>query len=345
MSARLPRVAINGFGRIGRALARIIAQDADCPFEWVAVNDLTDNEDLAYLLRYDSTHGRLDLPVTVTDNAFQVGDLRVVALAERDPAELPWEDLGVDIVIECTGLFRKRAQAALHLQAGAAKVVISAPGNGGDPPDATVVYGINHDTIEDHHTVISAASCTTTCLAPMVKAIDERFGLESGNMTTVHAWTADQAMVDRPHKSDPRRGRVAASNIVPTSTGAAKAIGLVIPSLEGKLHGSAIRVPVQDVSLIDLVVKTQKPATVEELNETFRAASEALPKGVLRVEDDPVVSSDLIGESTGSVIDAALTAVPGDKLIRVVSWYDNEWGYASRLYQLVSALARRQVEA
>ena len=345
MSARLPRVAINGFGRIGRALARIITQDPNCPFEWVAVNDLTDNENLAYLLRYDSTHGRLDTPVTVEEDAVQVGDLRVLSYAERDPAKLPWTELGVDLVIECTGHFRKRAQAALHLKAGASKVVISAPGNGGDPPDATVVYGINHEVLSADDAVISAASCTTTCLAPVMKVLDDRFGIESGNMTTIHAWTADQAMVDGPHSSDPRRGRTAPSNIVPTSTGAAKAIGLVLPALAGKLHGSAMRVPVQDVSLIDLVVRTKTSATVAEINDAFRAAAASLPAGVLRVEDDPIVSSDLIGESTGSVVDAALTAVAGDRLIRVVSWYDNEWGYASRLYELVCALARSQAEA
>lgn len=342
MGTRLPRVAINGFGRIGRALARIITQDPDCPFEWVAVNDLTDNDDLAYLLRYDSTHGRLNTPVTVEGDAFQVGDLRVLSYTERDPAKLPWDSLGVDMVIECTGRFRKRAQAALHLQAGASKVVISAPGNPGDPPDSTVVFGINSDTLKADDQVISAASCTTTCLSPVVKVLDEKFGIESGNMTTVHAWTADQAMVDSPHKSDPRRGRTAPSNIVPTTTGAAKAIGVVLPKLKGKLHGSAIRVPVQDVSLIDLVVRTKTPATVDEINDAFRAAAESMPAGVLRVEDDPVVSSDLIGESTGSVVDSALTAVPGDRLVRVVSWYDNEWGYASRLYELVCSLARAE---
>ncbi len=345
MSARMPRVAINGFGRIGRALARMIATDDACPFEWVAVNDLTDNEQLAYLLRYDSTHGRLDVPVVASDDAFQVGDVRVVALSERDPSALPWNDLGVDFVVECTGRFRKRAQAALHLSAGASKVIISAPGNDGDPPDATVVYGINHDDLQADQQVISAASCTTTCLAPVVQTLDANFGIEAGNMTTVHAWTADQAMVDGPHSKDPRRGRAAAVNIVPTSTGAAKAIGLVLPELAGKLHGSAIRVPVKDVSLIDLVVRTRKPATVDEINGALREAAATLPAGVLRVEDDPVVSSDLIGESTGSVIDSASTAVPGDRLVRVVSWYDNEWGYASRLYQLVSALARQHGEA
>ena len=339
MTTTLPRVAINGFGRIGRAIARIAASDAQCPFELVALNDLGQLEQLRYLLKFDSTHRQITVPVSVDGDALQVGALRLQAFAERDPAALPWGDLNVDIVVESTGRFRKRSQAALHLTAGAKEVIISAPGDGADKPDATVVYGINEDSIPDDAKVISAASCTTTCLAPVAKALHEAFGIVAGNMTTVHAWTADQGLVDGPKPKDPRRGRSAAVNIVPTSTGAAKAIGLVVPDVAGLLHGSAFRVPVQDVSLIDLVVKVQKSCTADEVNAALSNAANSYLPGVLRVEHEAVVSTDLIGESHGSVIDAACTAIPGADLVRVVSWYDNEWSYASRLYALLCARA------
>lgn len=339
MTDRLPRVAINGFGRIGRCLARLIASDPDPKFEWVAVNDLIPREQLAYLLKHDSTHGRFAGAVElVNDNQLQVGDVRVTCFAERDPTKLPWAELGVDLVIECTGFFRKRSQAALHLEAGAKRVVISAPGDGKDKPDMTAICDINSDQITAEHQIISAASCTTTCLAPLVRAIDELWGVEAAQMTTIHAYTKDQEILDSPHK-DARRGRAAAVNIVPTSTGAAKAIGLVVPSLAGKVDGYAVRVPVLNCSLIDLTVSTRKAITVEAFDEGIRAAAAALPPGVMRVEDIPIVSSDIIGEPTGCVVDVALTKVQGDRLLKAVAWYDNEWGYASRLHALVGRIA------
>ena len=339
MTQRLPRVAINGFGRIGRCLARMIATDPDPKYEWVAVNDLIPREQLAYLLEFDTTHGHFDLPVEVLDdNQLQVGDVRVTCFAERDPTKLPWEELGVDLVIECTGFFRKRSQAALHLEAGAKRVIISAPGDKKDKPDITAICGINSDQITGDHTIISAASCTTTCLAPLARAIHEQWGVESAQMTTIHAYTKDQELLDSPHK-DPRRGRAGAMNIVPTSTGAAQAIGLVVPELDGRIDGYAVRVPVLDCSLVDLAVQTRKPVTVEAVKEGLRAACAALPPGVMRIEDRPIVSSDVIGEATGSVVDIALTRVQGNHLIKAVAWYDNEWGYAARLHALTGEIA------
>ncbi|HAN32571.1 MAG TPA: type I glyceraldehyde-3-phosphate dehydrogenase [Myxococcales bacterium] len=341
MSRHLPRIAINGFGRIGRALTRIAAKDAQCPFELVAFNDLGELQALSYLLKYDSVHGQLDLPVAVDGSSIQVGGLRLRSFAMRDPSQLPWGDLQVDLVVEATGHFRKRSQAALHIAAGAKQGVISAPGDATDRPDATVVYGINEASIGEDAKVISAASCTTTCLAPVAKTLHEQFQIIAGNMTTVHAWTAAQGLVDGADAKDPRRGRSGAVNIVPTSTGAAKAIGLVVPEVADLLHGSAFRVPVQDVSLIDLVVKVKRRTSVDEINGVLSEAEQTYLPGVIRVERAPVVSSDLIGETSGSVIDAACTAVPGDDLIRVVAWYDNEWSYASRLYALMCAQAIR----
>ena len=339
MTERLPRVAINGFGRIGRCLARLIASDPDPQFEWVAVNDLIPREQMAYLLKHDSTHGRFGPPVElVNDNQLQVGDVRVTCFSERDPAKLPWAELDIDLVVECTGFFRKRSQAALHLEAGAGRVIISAPGDDKDAPDITAICDINSDQITAEHKVISAASCTTTCLAPLVRAIDEMWGVEAAQMTTIHAYTKDQEFLDSPHK-DARRGRAGAVNIVPTSTGAAKAIGLVVPSLAGKVDGYAVRVPVLNCSLIDLTVQTRKPVTAAAFNEGIRAAAAALPPGVMRIEDIPIVSSDMIGDSTGCVVDVALTKVQGDRLLKAVAWYDNEWGYASRLYALVGRVA------
>ncbi|MCB9740193.1 MAG: type I glyceraldehyde-3-phosphate dehydrogenase [Deltaproteobacteria bacterium] len=344
MEKRKARLAINGFGRIGRALARIAARDPNCAFDVVAINDLVDVQALAYLMRYDSVHGRFELPVTANAEGMTIDGKAVRVVAERDPASLPWGQLGVDIVVECTGRFRKRSQAAAHLAAGAGRVVISAPGDKKDPPDATVVCGINDRDIGPEHRILSAASCTTTCLAPVAVTLDDAFGIESGWMTTVHAYTNDQALVDVPHTKDARRGRNAAGNIVPTSTGAAQAIGLVVPRLAGKLSGAAIRVPTPDVSLVDLLVKTRKPVTPDAVNAALSAASESFDRGVMRMEHDPVVSSDLIGESTGAVIDAALTTVPGENLAHVVAWYDNEWGYASRLYALLNKLASQSTE-
>ena len=334
-----PRIAINGFGRIGRAFARVAALDADCPFDLVVANDLAKPETLAYLLKYDSVHGKLTVPVVLEDATLKVGRHSLFLSAEKNPAALPWRALGVDLVIEATGHFVGRSKAALHLQAGARKVVISAPGDSKDKPDATVVYGLNEASLLPEHDVISAASCTTTCLAPIAQALHAAFGIRTGTMTTVHAMTGDQVLLDVAHPKDTRRGRTASMNIVPTSTGAAKAIGLVLPHLHGKLHGIALRVPVPDVSLCDLVVVTERACTLDEVNDALKAAATAFLPGVLRIETDPVVSTDLIGDPTGSVVDLALTHVQGDHLVKVVAWYDNEWGYANRLYALASAVA------
>ncbi len=341
MTTQRPRIAINGFGRIGRALARIAARDPNCPFDLVAANDLADPAALAYLLRYDTVHGRFELPVQLDGDVLVCGNQRIKLLANPDPTALPWKELGVDLVIESTGKFVKRAGAANHLTAGAKRVLISAPGDSKDVPDATVVHGINDNVLKPEHTVISAASCTTTCLAPVAKTLDDAFGIVMGVMTTVHAFTGDQVVVDVPHKKDWRRGRTASQNIVPTSTGAAKAIGLVVPALTGKLHGIALRVPVPDVSLCDLVVTTQKSTTIAEVNAALVAAAAAFEPGVLRIETDQIVSSDLIGDGTGSIVDSLLTHVQGGNLVKVVAWYDNEWGYASRLYALASHIVTR----
>ena len=333
---RRPRVAINGFGRIGRCLTRVAALDPDCPFDLVAANDLADPAALTYLTKYDSTHGKFQGTVSLEGDVLTVGKQKVKLLAVMDPAALPWKELGVDLVIESTGKFTKKSAASAHLTAGAKRVLISAPGDSKDAPDATVVHGINTETLKPEYTVISAASCTTTCLAPLAKALNDAYGIVAGTMTTVHAFTGDQVVLDLPHKKEPRRGRTASQNIVPTSTGAAKAIGLVVPALAGKLHGVALRVPVQDVSLVDLVVQVEKATTTQEVNDMLRAAAAKFIPGVLRVEDDLVVSSDLMGDATGSVFDPSMTHVQNGNLVKVVSWYDNEWGYTNRLYALAN---------
>ena len=335
-TARRPRVAINGFGRIGRCLTRVAALDPNCPFDLVAANDLADPSALKYLTKYDSTHGKFQGTIALDGDVLTVGTQKVKLFAAMDPATLPWKELDIDLVIESTGKFTKKSAAAAHLSAGAKRVLISAPGDAKDAPDATVVFGINTETLKPEHTVISAASCTTTCLAPLAKALHEAFGIVGGTMTTIHAFTGDQVVLDLPHKKEPRRGRTASQNIVPTSTGAAKAIGLVVPTLLGKLHGVSLRVPVMDVSLVDLVVSVEKATTTEEVNAVLRAAAAKYPAGTLRVEDDLVVSSDLIGEPTGSVFDPSMTHVQGGNLVKVVSWYDNEWGYTNRLYALAN---------
>jgi len=335
-----PLVAINGLGRIGRAIARIAANDADCPFDIVAGNDLAAIDKLAYLLKYDTVQKHTEAEIRRDGDTLHVGNQAIKILAERDPSKLPWKEMGVSIVLECTGRFRSRSAAAQHLEAGATKVIISAPGDAKDAPDNTVVFGINDDTLGDDDVIISAASCTTTCLAPVAKALNDAFGVVTGAMTTVHAYTADQAIVDGPHK-DPRRGRSGAANLVPTSTGAAKAIGLVVPELAGKFHGIAVRVPVPTVSMVDLVVTTDKPITAEAANAALAAAAENYRPGTLRMEHDPVVSSDLIGETAGSVLDVALTTAVGPNTLKVISWYDNEWSYASRMYQLICHVASK----
>jgi glyceraldehyde 3-phosphate dehydrogenase len=329
------RVAINGFGRIGRSVLRAV-HERDADIEVVAVNDIVAPGTLAHLLRYDSVFGRFPTPVTLDDGGIEVDGRAVRMLAETDPAKLPWAELEVDVVIESTGRFLTREAAAKHLEAGATKVIISAPAKGDVPPDATVVLGVNFDEVydPDRHHVISNASCTTNCLAPVAKVLHEAFGIKHGLMTTVHAYTADQNLMDAPH-GDLRRARAAAVNLVPTSTGAAKALGLVIPELEGRLHGYAVRVPLPTGSLVDLTVETERPTTKAEVNAAFeRAADNGALRGILAYTEDPIVSSDIVKSSYSSIFDAGLTSVVDDTQVKVVAWYDNEWGYSSRLVEL-----------
>jgi glyceraldehyde 3-phosphate dehydrogenase len=332
------RVAINGFGRIGRNILRAAVQSSGEGLDFVAVNDLTDADTLAHLFRYDSVHGRFPGSVRVDGRDLVIRDERVTVLSERDPAALPWADMGVDIVIESTGIFRARDQAALHLEAGAKKVIISAPAKG---PDVTIVLGVNADAYEpDRHDVISNASCTTNCIAPVVKVLLDEFGFESGLMTTVHSYTNDQRLLDLQHK-DLRRARAAAMSIIPTTTGAAKAVGLVLPAVEGKLDGMAMRVPTPDVSIVDLVANLSRGTTVDELNATFRAAAEGPLDGVLEYTEEPLVSVDFTGNPASSIIDAKSTSVIGGSMVKVISWYDNEWGYSNRCVDLARFIAER----
>jgi glyceraldehyde 3-phosphate dehydrogenase len=329
------KVAINGFGRIGRAFLRIAAE-RNSDVEVVAVNDVADATTLAALLRRDSVYGRFPGAVTAGEGSIDVDDLRIPVLSEPKPAGLPWADLGVDVVVECTGRFRTRAEAAQHLDAGARKVIISAPAKGDEPADATVVLGVNFDEVYDpeaHH-VITNASCTTNCLAPVAKVLHEAAGIRHGLMTTVHAYTSDQNLLDGPHK-DLRRARAGAINLVPTSTGAAKALGLVIPELKGRLNGYAVRVPVPTGSLVDLTVETERETSVDEVNAAFReqADSGALT-GILAFSEEPLVATDIVGSPYSSVFDAPLTSVIDGTQVKVVAWYDNEWGYATRMVEL-----------
>jgi glyceraldehyde 3-phosphate dehydrogenase len=326
------RVGINGFGRIGRNLFRA-AQAKNADIEWVAVNDLTDSKTLAHLLKYDSILGPYPGTVEVSDSGIVVDGRELKVLAERDPAALPWGDLGVDVVIESTGFFTKRADAAKHLEAGAKKVIISAPAS---DEDITVVLGVNFDKYdkETHH-VISNASCTTNCLAPFAKVVNDGIGIKHGLMTTIHAYTADQNLQDAPHK-DLRRARAAAVNLVPTSTGAAKAVGLVLPELNGKLHGFAVRAPIPTGSLVDLTFEADRQTSVEEVNELFKSKADTGDlAGILQYTEDPIVSSDIVTNPYSSIVDGGLTAVLDGTLVKVVSWYDNEWGYSNRLVDLV----------
>jgi glyceraldehyde 3-phosphate dehydrogenase len=331
------RIGINGFGRIGRNYFRAaLAQGAD--LEIVAVNDLTSPEALAHLLKYDSVGGRLTETIEVKDGNIVVDGNIIKVLAERDPAKLPWGELGVDIVIESTGFFTKAAAAQKHIDAGAKKVLISAPAS---DEDITIVMGVNHELYDPaaHH-IISNASCTTNCLGPLAKVINDSFGIERGLMTTIHAYTADQNLQDGPH-SDLRRARAAAINMVPTSTGAAKAIGLVLPELKGKLDGYAIRVPVPTGSATDLTVTVSRETTVAEVNAALKAASETEDlKGLLTYTDEPIVSSDIVGDPASSIFDSGLTKVIGNQ-VKVVSWYDNEWGYSNRLVDLTELVAAK----
>ncbi|MBO1330249.1 type I glyceraldehyde-3-phosphate dehydrogenase [Streptomyces sp. VRA16 Mangrove soil] len=335
------RVGINGFGRIGRNYLRCVLERAESaagtPVEIVAVNDITSPAALAHLLEYDSTYGRLHRTVTYDDTSLSVDGHRIAVTAERDPAALAWDTYGVDVVIESTGRFRTREEAGAHLKSGPRKVLLSVPGKG---VDATLVMGVNEHTYDpDRHHVVSNASCTTNCVAPMVKVLDERFGVSKGLMTTIHGYTNDQVVLDGPHK-DPRRGRTAAVNIIPTSTGAARAVGMVLPELAGTLDGLAVRVPVEDGSLTDLTVVLDEPATADQINDAYRAAAEGSLKGVLRVSDAPIVSRDVVGDPASCVLDAPLTQANG-QLVKVFGWYDNEWGYTHRLLDLTEFVATR----
>jgi glyceraldehyde 3-phosphate dehydrogenase len=331
------KVAINGFGRIGRNVLRA-AKGAGLDLDFVAVNDLTNKETLAHLLKYDSVHGAYPGTVTVDDDGLVVDGDNLRVLSERDPAALPWRELGVDVVVESTGFFTARDKAALHLEAGARKVIISAPAKG---EDVTIVLGVNEEAYDpDNHHVISNASCTTNCLAPVVKVLYDTFGWEHGFMTTVHSYTNDQRILDTPHK-DMRRSRAAAMSMIPTTTGAAKATGLVLPAVLGKLDGMAIRVPTPDVSLVDLTAVVGRDTSTEEVNDAFRAAATGGLQGVLAVSDEPLVSIDYTGNSASSIVDSLSTAVMDGRLVKVLSWYDNEWGYSSRVVDLARYVGER----
>ncbi len=321
------RVAINGFGRIGRLVLRAIHESGRNDLEVVGLNDLGPVETNAYLLKRDSVHGPFPGEIRVNGDTIDIGRGPIKVTAERDPANLPWRELGVDIALECTGLFTARDKAAAHLDAGARKVLISAPAK---EVDLTVVYGVNHDKLEPGHTVVSNASCTTNCLAPVAKVLNDAIGIEQGFMTTVHAYTGDQRILDTLHK-DPRRARAAGLSMIPTSTGAARAVGLVLPELAGKLDGTAVRVPTPNVSMIDLTFNAARETTVDEVNEAVRAAAAGPMKGVLDVVDEPVVSVDFNHTAASSTFDLSQTQVVGGRLVRVLSWYDNEWGFSNRM--------------
>jgi glyceraldehyde 3-phosphate dehydrogenase len=329
------RVAINGFGRVGRSVLRA-AHEHDADIEVVAVNDLVDAATLAHLLKYDSVYGRFPGEIAVEDGNIVIDGVPVRTLAQTDPLALPWSELGVDVVIESTGRLRTRAGAAQHLEAGARKVIISAPAKGAEPADATLVLGVNFDQAydPDAHHVVSNASCTTNCLAPVAKVLHDTVGIKHGLMTTVHAYTADQNLLDGPH-TDLRRARAAAINIIPTSTGAAKTLGLVIPELAGRLNGFAVRVPMPTGSLVDLTIETEHATSQEEINAAFaRLADRGAMEGILAYTEDPIVTSDIVGSSYSSTFDASLTSVIDGTQVKVVAWYDNEWGYSSRLVDL-----------
>jgi glyceraldehyde 3-phosphate dehydrogenase len=329
------RVAINGFGRIGRLILRA-AKKYDAKLDFVAVNDLTDNNTLAHLLRYDSVHGRYDGTVEVSGQGITVDGDEIRVLSEKDPAQLPWKDLGVDVVFEGTGRFTKRDDAAKHIEGGARKVIITAPAKG---EDITVVMGVNHDRYDGStHHVISNASCTTNCLAPVVKVLLDSFGFRRGLMTTVHAYTNDQNILDLPHK-DLRRARAAAMSIIPTTTGAAKATALVIPEVKGRIDGMAMRVPTPDVSIVDLTAELEKTVSVDSVNDAFRAAADGPLNGILAVSDEPLVSIDYTGNPNSSIVDALSTFVVDERLVKVMAWYDNEWGYSVRCVELAEYIA------
>lgn len=328
------KIGINGFGRIGRNVFRAIAKRGG--IDVLAINDLADSKSLALLLKYDSVHGRFDGNITAKERSLVVNGKEVALFMEKDPSRLPWKSLGVDIVIESTGLFTSRADCAKHLDAGAKKVILSAPAK--DKIDATIVIGVNTNDLKSEHKIVSNASCTTNCLAPLAKVLHDNFGIEKGLMTTIHAYTNDQRISDLIHK-DIRRARAAALNIIPTTTGAAKAIGEVIPSLKGKLDGLSMRVPVANGSVTDLVATVSKDVTIESINTAMRRAAETELKGILEYCDDPIVSSDIIGNVHSSIFDSALTYVIDKRMVKVVSWYDNEWGFSNRMVDLTVLIA------
>jgi glyceraldehyde 3-phosphate dehydrogenase len=333
----MTKVAINGFGRIGRLVARAILERADSGLELVTINDLADAKSNAWLFSRDSVHGKYPGTVTADGNDLVIDGKRIKVTAEKDPANLPHAENGVELVLECTGFFTDRASAQKHIDAGAKKVLISAPGKN---VDLTVVFGVNHDKLEAGHTIVSNASCTTNCLAPVAKVLNDSVGIERGLMTTVHAYTNDQKILDQIHP-DLRRARAAAMNIIPTTTGAARAVGEVLPELKGKLDGSAIRVPVPDGSLVDLTFTPKRDTTREEINSILKAASESGPlKGVLVYSDEPLVSIDIVHTPASSTVDSLETAVIDGKLVRVVSWYDNEWGFSNRMVDTATAMAK-----
>jgi len=327
------RIAINGFGRIGRNVLRAAWGDPEITF--VHINDLTSDDMLAHLLQHDSVHGRFGQEVTAVDGGIRVGDTVIATSAERDPSKLPWGEKDVDVVLECTGVFRTRDKASMHLTAGARKVIISAPGN---DIDATIVMGVNENELDpEKDRIVSNASCTTNCLAPAAKVLHDNFGIRHGVITTVHAYTMDQNLLDAPHK-DFRRSRAAALNLVPTSTGAAKAVGMVLPELDGKLDGMAIRVPTPNVSLVDLVVTLEQQVTADQVNAAFVKAANGSLRGILSAVSAPLVSQDLVGNPHSSIVDLQLTKVMGGNTVKVLTWYDNEWGFSNRMIDLAKLL-------
>ena len=328
------QVGINGFGRIGRSVFRIISDRDDV--DVVGINDLFDNEQLAYLLKYDTVMGVLQKEVKIEGDAMYVDGQKVVMTAHRNPAEIPWKDMGAQVVIESTGVFRDRASIEKHFEGGTEKVILTVPAR--DEIDATIVMGVNEDQLKPEHRIVSNASCTTNCLAPIAKVLDESFGIEEGFITTVHAYTNDQRLADVPHK-DFRRSRAAGENIIPTSTGAAKAVGKVLPQLQGRLDGMAMRVPVPDGSIVDLVCRLQKNATRQDVNNAVKAAAEGPMKRVVDYSEAPLVSSDIIGNPHSSIFDAISTSSQEDGYLRIISWYDNEWGYSNRVVDLIEKLA------
>jgi glyceraldehyde 3-phosphate dehydrogenase len=335
------KIAINGFGRIGRCVVRAMQERKTKGLELVAINDLTDAKTLAHLYNYDTVHGRAEVKARATaEGTFDLGGYHVKVLAEKDPAKLPWKALGVDIVLECTGLFTDKEKAAVHVQAGAKKVLISAPAKN---HDLTVVLGVNDKAYDPaKHHILSNGSCTTNCLAPVAKVLLDNFGIKQGLMTTVHSYTNDQSVLDIPHrKGDLRRARAAAMNMIPSSTGAAKALSEVIPELKGKFDGQSIRVPTMDVSIIDLAVELEKPVTKDSIHDAMKTAAEGPLKGILGYTEEPLVSSDFIGDPRSSIFDATITQVMGDRFAKVFSWYDNEWGFSNRMIELMELVASK----